>query len=163
MYTTKTHSTPEKTHYTHYSHWGYSPNDEFLLDMFIDDEVQVPLSVACLLIFQSKMKVRQHVEARCQQSHRLGDNTQLPLLGLGWMRGWRSQPSNVYTWSEMSIEQCLYLLMNTVLNQDTPKWGHLDKHYTFAVSNTPFVHITAPKIRTRHYKGHFLLSQWWVD
>ena len=72
----------------------YSPNDELLLDVFIDDEVQVPLSVPSLLILQPKVKVGQHVETRGQQSHCLGHNTQLPLLGLGWRRGWRSQPSH---------------------------------------------------------------------
>ena len=36
----------------------YSPNDKILLDVFIDDEVQVSLSVAGLLVLQTKVKVR---------------------------------------------------------------------------------------------------------
>ena len=52
--------------------------------MFVDDEVEVPLSVPRLLVLQPKVKVRQHVQARGQQSHRLWNYTEFPLLGLGW-------------------------------------------------------------------------------
>ena len=59
-----------------------SPDDELLLDMVVDDEVEVPLSVARLLVLQPKVQVREHVQARSQQRHRLRHNAQLPLLGL---------------------------------------------------------------------------------
>ena len=38
-----------------------SPDDKLLLDVFIDDEVQVSLSVASLLVLETKVQVRQHV------------------------------------------------------------------------------------------------------
>ena len=38
-----------------------SPDDELVLDMVVDDEVEVPLSVARLLVLQPKVQVREHV------------------------------------------------------------------------------------------------------
>jgi hypothetical protein len=48
----------------------------------VQDEVEVALSESCLLVFESEVKVRQHVQARSQQGHRLRYNTQLTLLRL---------------------------------------------------------------------------------
>jgi hypothetical protein len=48
----------------------------------VQDEVKVALSESCLLVLEFEVKVRQHVQARSQQGHRLRDNTQLSLLRL---------------------------------------------------------------------------------
>ena len=51
--------------------------------MLIDDEVEVSLSVASLLVLEAKVKVWEHVETGREEGDCLGHYTQLPLLGLG--------------------------------------------------------------------------------
>ena len=60
-----------------------SPNDEFFLDVFVDDEVKVFLSVSGLLVLETEVEVWQHVETGGEEGDRLGNNAQLSLLGLG--------------------------------------------------------------------------------
>ena len=45
--------------------------------------------------------------------------------------------------------QCAWRQWNPS-NQDTLKWGHLDKQDTLGCSNTLFVYVTTPEIRTPH-------------
>ena len=59
------------------------PDDKLFLDVFVDDEVEISLSESCLFVLQTEMEAWQHVEARGKEGHRLGHNTQLPLLRLG--------------------------------------------------------------------------------
>ena len=58
------------------------PCDKFLVYISVQDEVKVALSESRLLVLESKVKVRQHVEAGSQQGHRLRNHTQLSLLRL---------------------------------------------------------------------------------
>ena len=58
------------------------PCDKFLVYISVQDEVEVALSESRLLVLESEVKVRQHVEAGSQQGHCLRNNTQLSLLRL---------------------------------------------------------------------------------
>ena len=59
------------------------PCDKFLVYISVQDEVEVAVSESRLLVLESEVKVRQHVEAGSQQGHHLRNNTQLSLLCLG--------------------------------------------------------------------------------
>ena len=45
------------------------PDDEFLVDTLVDDEVEVALSVPSLLVLEAKVEVWQHVEAWSKQGY----------------------------------------------------------------------------------------------
>ena len=59
------------------------PGDEFVVDVLVHDEVQVALSEPCLLVLESKVQVRQHVEARREEGDLRWNDAQLTFLGLG--------------------------------------------------------------------------------
>ena len=61
---------------------GTVPCDKLFVDISVQYEVQVALSVSRLLVLEAKVKVSQHVQARSQQDHHLWNNTQFPFLSL---------------------------------------------------------------------------------
>ena len=52
----------------------FGPHDEVPPYVVIQYQVQVALPVACLLVLETKVQVRKHVEAGRQQSDRLGND-----------------------------------------------------------------------------------------
>merc|ERR1719323_392073 len=47
----------------------------------VDDQVQVSLSVSCLLVLDTIVEMRQHVETRRQQHYLTGNDAQFSFLG----------------------------------------------------------------------------------
>mmetsp|Transcript_45917 Transcript_45917/g.118809 ORF Transcript_45917/g.118809 Transcript_45917/m.118809 type:complete len:226 (-) Transcript_45917:131-808(-) len=58
------------------------PHDEGFPDLVIDDQVQVSLAVARLLVLQPLVLLRQHVQAGRQQLQLAGEDRELTALGL---------------------------------------------------------------------------------
>jgi len=73
------------------------PDNELVSDLLVHDEIQIPLPEASLFVLQAIVQVWQHMQARGQQGHLLGDYAQFPFLGLscvwekGNRRGWRHE------------------------------------------------------------------------
>lgn len=52
----------------------YIPDNEFLVHTLVEDQVQVALSEACLLVLESKVQMREHMQAGREEGEFRGHN-----------------------------------------------------------------------------------------
>ena len=82
---------------SYFLEYHHLPCNEFLMYVSVHDEIKVALSKPRLLVLQSEVKMRQHMQAGSQQGHCLWNHTQLSLLCLSCEKEKKSSNSENYS------------------------------------------------------------------
>jgi len=84
-------------------------DDELLPDRVVDDQIEVPLTEASLLVLEAKVGLGKHVEARSEELNVLGEDGELATLGLAGV----ATKSNNVTTADNAVDVVKVLLGET--------------------------------------------------